>query len=168
MLSIIGFFHINIFLIFIILISVTIIIFFKVFFLLLALSFNFYPVDYLDLEFTWLSIGFHLPCSLLYDFLILCYQVLEVWRYSAFSSLIISLIKRFYCSNRGRIQIRSFTFLHLRFGVEEIFQNRDFRKCSCESKRSDWKKLWSIFFNTCFKANILIYSIIKFFIDRVL
>ena len=48
LLSIIDFFDINIFLIFIILISVTIIIFFKFFSLLLALSFNFYPVDYLD------------------------------------------------------------------------------------------------------------------------
>ena len=136
MLSIIDFFHINIFLIFIILIIVTNIIFSKFFFLLLALSFKFYPVDYLDLKFTWFPISFSFtlfPNSLLPTF-----RSLKIFR---FSSLLISIIKRFYCDNRGRIQIRSFTFLHLRLGGEEIFQNRDFTKCCGESERSDWKKL---------------------------
>ena len=89
-------------------ICVTLIIFSKFFFLLLSLSFKFYPVDYLELKFTWLSIILiYLSFSILYFlnsflatfrilnifcfFLILnfCYKRISLWRQGENSNSII-------------------------------------------------------------------------------
>lgn len=139
--SIINYFHFNIFLIFIIRISVTFIMFLKFFFLLLSSSFNFYPVDYLDLKCTWLSIVFiYLSFSVLYflNSLLPTFIILNIFR---FFLIFTFSCKRILLRQQGRIKIRSFAFVHSCLWEEKIFQNRDFPNCSCESECSDWKKM---------------------------
>ena len=163
MLSIIDFFHINIFLIFITLISVTIIIFFKFFFLLLALSFNFYPVDCLDLEFAWFFINFSFTLFSVLCFrnsLLPTFRSLKIFRFFFFTNFHYNkiLLRQQGENSNSVIHFFIFSLNRRRKSFEIGISQNVLVKASVQME-----KIIINFFNICFKTKIFIYSIIKFF-----